>query len=494
VVAATQSRADLGGGASSSPSGSLSIVIDKDSPAPPTITSPRSGARVVGAEVAFAGTGESGGVADLYLDGLPACQTAVVDGAWSCSVRGVPDGSHTVLVIQRDAAGNYSTPSAPITVIFAARAATAPTVPSRPGHSAAPEPPAAPTPQTSAIRVPPATTPRDGPTDLGPSDNWGAPTRFGAAIPTVAVSVSAGNWLLAPLLAIAFILLVALPLRLLATALAGRIRVPSIQLTGRNRGRVPGSPREDPSNRVNPWLAGAVPLMAAAALIVIAGGVSDQLRYLRLSVAVALGLAILNAVGVAIATRLGARARGVSGRLQFLPILMLAAVLAAALSRGAGLHPPIVAGVLIGIGFAGGVSHRTRAIVNLVEIGAVTVLAAAAWLLRGSMGPVDGFWASFAGETLATIAFAGAGSVAVLVLPIASLPGRVLFDWSRPAWLGTVAVVALVGSVVVLGGAQASFPVVGSVIAAGSFAALSVAVWGWLRFVEPAGPPRRAER
>ena len=46
-------------------------------------------------------------------------------------------------------------------------------------------------------------------------------------------------------------------------------------------------------------------------------------------------------------------------------------------------------------------------------------------------------------------------------------------------------VVALFGAVVILGGGEASFPVTGAVLVACAFAALSVAVWGWLRFVDP---------
>jgi hypothetical protein len=34
---------------------------------------------------------------------------------------------------------------------------------------------------------------------------------------------------------------------------------------------------------------------------------------------------VLNVVGVAIATRLGSKAQGVSGRLRFVPLLLLAA-------------------------------------------------------------------------------------------------------------------------------------------------------------------------
>ena len=43
-----------------------------------------------------------------------------------------------------------------------------------------------------------------------------------------------------------------------------------------------------------------------------------------------------------------------------------------------------------------------------------------------------------------------------------------------------------------LGAGAASFPMIGAILAAASFAALSVAVWGWLRFVDPAAVEHRA--
>ena len=499
VLRATQSRADLGGGASSSLSDSLSLVVDRDTPPSAAITSPAAGTRVTTAEVTFSGTGEIAtpghhGTADLYVDNVPACQAAIVGGLWSCSVRGMPPGAHSLLVIQRDSAGNYGAPSVPIMVFFGVNAGsippapqaapTSPTSPESPGNPSqtpsAPPPSGAPSTPTPDHSTPVAPAPG------GPSDNWGTPTAFGAVIPTLASSVSPGSLLVALLLALVFIVLVALPLRLLSGALRGRIRLPSLQLTGRNHSRPRGSsPALTVAAPMNPWLAGAVPLAAAAGLILIAGGVDDQVRYLRLTAAVVLGLAVLNVVGVAISTRIASRGQAVSGRLRFVPLLMLAALFAALVSRVTDIHPPVIAGVLIGVGFTSTVGVRARAIVSLVEIGAATLLATVAWLFHGLFASASGFLAMFVEETLATIALAGFGSVVVLVLPIATLPGRTVFEWSRPAWFATIMVVALLGAVVILGAGEASFPIIGAVIVAGAFAALSVAVWGWLRFVDP---------
>ena len=506
VMRATQSRADLGGGASSSLSGSLSLVVDRDSPASAAITSPAAGSRVTTAEVTFSGIGEMAtlghhGIADLYVDNMPACQTAIVGGLWSCSVRGMPPGAHSLLVIQRDSAGNYGAPSVPITVFFGAKTGsippapqTAPSSPTSPESPGGPsQPPSAP-PQSEAPRTPtPDSSAPTAPPPSGGSDSWGTPTAFGALIPTLANSVSPGSLQVALLLALVFIVLVALPLRLLSGALRGRIRLPSLQFTGRNHSRPRGSsPAVAVGAPMNPWLAGAVPLAVAAGLILIAGGVDDQVRYLRLTAAVVLGLAVLNVVGVAISTRVASRGQAVSGRLRFVPLLLLAALCAALLSRATGIHPPVIAGVLIGVGFTSAVGARARAIVSLVEIGAVTLLATVAWLFHGLFASASGFLAMFVDETLATVALAGFGSVVVLVLPIATLPGHTVFEWSRPAWLATIMVVALFGAVVILGGGEASFPIIGAVLVACAFAALSVAVWGWLRFVDPAPAEARS--
>ena len=497
VVRAKQSRADLGSGAWSSLSGSLSVMVDRDAPSSAVITSPTAGSRVTGTEVTISGTGETAtgglaGIADLYLDNTPACQSAIVDGVFSCGVGGVVRGTHTLRVIQRDAAGNYSAPSLPITVYFGPKSGSlAPTSPIVPASPAPPATPGVPPSTVPPSTVPPSETPSPHASAPavppgGSTNNWGTPTAFGATLPTLSSSVSTDNLLLAPFLALAFVVLVALPLRLLAGAVRGRIRMPSIRFTGRNRSRATESPAATASRPLNPWLAGAIPLAAAAGLILVAGGVDDQVRYLRLSIAVVIGLGVLNVVGVAIATRLGSTSQRVSGRLRFVPLLLLAALLAAVLSRAIGIHPPVIAGVLIGVGFTHTIGARARAIVNLVEIGSVTALAAGAWLLHGLFGSAAGFWALLAAESLATIALAGLGSVVVLVLPIATLPGRAVFEWSRPAWLAAVTVAALFASVVILGGGAASFPMVGAILTASAFAALSVAVWGWLRFVDPA--------
>ncbi|MET4780856.1 hypothetical protein [Glaciihabitans sp. UYNi722] len=489
TVQASQSRADMGNGASSAASGTLDIVVDKEAPASPTITAPAAGSRVLDATVVFRGNGESGGTVDVYVDNSPVCSSSVSGGAWTCSYTGPPNGTHTMLAVQRDAAGNFSAPSAPSPIYFGPKGgATAPPKPTAPPSSQPPAQPPSATPTPSSPTVPAPTLPGSPPPagGSGPFSTWGTPTRLGASLPSVIDTVARGNWPMAPLLALGFILLVALPLRLMANALRGRIRKPSIRFMGRNQ---QAAPQPDDAPTVNPWLAGAVPLAVAAGVILFTGGINDQVRYLRLAAAVVLGLAILNVVGVAISTRLASGWQRVSGRLRFLPIMLLAALLAALLSRWTGIEPPVVAGALLGVGFAADIPAKPRAVVNLVEIGSVTLLAILAWFGRSWLGPVEGFWASFLAETLATIALAGFGSAVILLIPIAGLPGRAILEWSFSIWLGAIVIASVIAAGVILGGRNATFPIAGSLAVAGAFAAISLAVWAWFRFVEPSPTP-----
>jgi hypothetical protein len=483
TVTAHQAKNGIGG--PSIESNVQQVTVDKTRPAAPAVTSPRTNSRVVTQPVTFSGTGEARGFVNVYVDASPVCGASVdTAGHWSCTASGITNGAHAVQAIQSDLAGNFSDPSAPSKVYFGAKPATvvppAPEPPATQSPTPTPGQSASPTPVPPIPYVPGSGAP---PPSLQESlTNWGTPTAFGTKLPTLAETISHGNWLLAPLLALGFILLIALPLRMVASVLRGRIHIPRAQFTGRNR----AVPEPDDTPPPNPWLAGAIPLAIAAGFIVLAVGVNGEVRFLRLLAAVGIGLAILNLLGVAIATRVSSKLQGVSGRLRFLPLLLLAAGIVAVLSRWTGIEPPVLAGVLIGVGFTRMTPPRPRAIANLAEVGTITVVGVAAWLAYQALGPVHGFWANLSIEVLATLCLAGLDSAMILMLPLGRLPGRVVLEWSPVAWLVAMAAVATLGWVIVLGGSGARFPVIGSALLAGGFAAISLAVWAWMRYVEPA--------
>ncbi|MCU1402755.1 MAG: hypothetical protein JWM70_1079 [Microbacteriaceae bacterium] len=481
TVTAQQSKSGIGG--PSDQSAAQWVTVDKTRPAAPVVTFPKAGSRVLHQPITFSGTGEAMSFLNVYVDTIPVCGgSSNAAGVWTCTATGIADGVHAVQAIQADLAGNYSDPSAPIRVYFGQKATVASSAPPVTPTSPPPTPPAPqPTPSVPAQPFVPGSggTP---PTLHEALTNWGTPTLFGSFLPTVADTVSHGSWVRGPLLAIAFILLVALPLRMLATTFRGRFHRPRTRLTGRNQ----VIPRTDDTATRHPWLVGVVPLAAASGFILVSVGFNGEVRFVRLLVAVGAGLAILNVLCVAVVTRATSLAVRVSGRLKFLPMMLVAAAVSAILSRTTGLEPPVVTGVLIGVGFAGIIPARHRAIVNLAEVGSITVLAVLAWFTHSALGTVDGFWLTFSSETLATLCLAGLGSALILMLPVATLPGRVILEWSPVAWLVAIAVVATLTSVIVLGGSGTPFPVAGSLLVAGGFAALSLAAWSWVRFVEPA--------
>jgi hypothetical protein len=478
-VSARQSKLGIGGPDDlSEPSAAKTVTVDKVAPAAPAVTAPRAGSRVPTGPVRYAGTGENNGWVDAYVDGRIVCSASVTAGSWSCSASGIRPGTHYVQAIQRDVAGNYSSPSQKRRVFYGAKAAAAPpaVVPPAPSHSTTPTP----TPSVTPAPVPTTPLPTLPQQETPPvaGSSWGTPTNFGVTLSTPAQLLGGGHWPLVPLTAALFIALIALPLRLLATASRGRF--PSRpQLFGRNQAAT-ASARQ----RWSPQLTVAASVAAAAGLVVLATGVGAEVRYLRLMAAVVLALTVLNFVGVAVATRAACRAQRVAGRLRFLPLLLLAAALVAVLSRLAGFEPPWVAGVVIGMTFGAPLAARPRAMVNLAQLAAVAGLSVLAWVGHGALGPVTGFWGSFASETLAALCLSGVGSLVILSLPVGRLPGRVILEWSTPAWIATIAGSTALASSVTLGDGVVHFSAVSWLLGATAFAVVSVATWAWFRFVE----------
>jgi hypothetical protein len=477
-VSAQQSKIGIGQpGDLSEASAAKTVTVDKIAPAAPQVTSPRPGSRVATQPTGYAGIGETHAWVDAYVDGRIVCSASVVAGKWSCSAEGIRSGAHYVQAIQRDLAGNFSSPSERQRVFYGAKAAAAPpiVVPPAPSPSAPPTP----TPTETPAPVPSSPLPTlpepQPPASAG--SNWGTPTTFGVSLSTPAELFGGRNWPLIPLTAALFIALIALPLRLLATASRGRFPARP-QLFGRNQAAA-----AEVRGRWSPWLPGALSVAAAVGLVMLATGVGAEVRYLRLTAAVALALAVLNVVGVAVATRAASRVQQVAGRLRFLPLLLLAAALVAVITRAAGVEPPLIAGVVMGMTFGAPLAARARAMISLSELGAVAGLSILAWVAHGALGTVTGFWASFASESAAALCLSGVGSLVILSLPIARLPGRVILEWSRPAWIATTAASAALAAGVTLGAGVVNVPAMWVLVAA-AFAAVSVATWAWFRFVE----------
>ncbi|WP_166878312.1 hypothetical protein [Salinibacterium sp. ZJ450] len=471
-------------------SGPMTVIIDRTAPEPPVVTSPAAGTRIDAPAVTFAGTGESGGTVDVFVDQERFCSVTVVAGHWSCEVAGIPVGSHAIQALQRDAAGNYSSVSAPVTVAFGPAAATP-----RPGATKTPSPTVEPTPAPAPAPVPvpvpsetpDATEPPALPSDPSASDgplpgsNWGTPTWFGAEIPTFEQMLERGNWLIAPLLALAFILLFALPLRALYPLVADRLRW-RVRLTGRNQ--AVSADDDDDSPLVKPWVVVAGSIVGMAVLAALSGGIQPEPRYLRLVASIGLGLVILNGVGIALSSWLSGRWLGAQTWLRFVPGYLALAALAALASRVIGIEPPVILGIIIAATVPLAAPRLSRAMIGLAQLAVLTLLASGAWALGSGLGDVEGFWASVASETLAAICLAGFGSVVLLTLPIRALPGRLVYAWSKPVWAASTFAIVTLAALVLMPG-QVPL-IVGAFLLAAASGAVMLATWAWVRFVEPA--------
>lgn len=92
------------------------VAVDTSAPAVPELSAPLDGLLTNRAMPTFAGTGEPGARVDVRIvdpatSGLTTVGTALVatDGSWSLVPSSpLPDGTHSVLISQRDAAGNES--------------------------------------------------------------------------------------------------------------------------------------------------------------------------------------------------------------------------------------------------------------------------------------------------------------------------------------------------------------------------------------------------
>lgn len=501
---------------SSAVSGRVTIDVDRTAPAAPGITSPPSGASArAGETVAFGGTGESGAHVTLYATTSQGttvvCTADVAAGAWSCQ-GALPAGAYTLSALQRDDAGNVSGGSNAVALSVAGA-----TTPSKPSPTRTPSP----TP-TPAVPAPPAAGGGSGTGPLHPDTRGWIATPFSNASAPVVTAASLPGWMRSAGLAIAALLLLVLPARLLTAALARgradraeRERRRGVSVFGRNRPRsdvseasalfgaaarserVSGSGRSGAradttttsSGAPQPrWLAPVVGA-AAAVLVTLSTPLSDPGAYLRVLLAIGIAVTAVNAVwvlaGRGIAPHLGLPAP----RIVVRPELLVVVAVAAFGSRLLGLSPALLFALVLGLSMAPHAGRARRGRIASVQISAVAALGVLAWLAVGLLATPTGAFSAFLVELVNAIALIGIGSAAVMLLPLGALAGRAVAQWSRWLWGGLSLVVYTVLFALLLPVAslvERGVGVVAIVGVAAGFAAASVAVWLWERYVAPA--------
>jgi Tol biopolymer transport system component len=114
-------------GNTSATSAGVTITVDTQPPAAPTVTAPVDGAVIATTSLDVSGATEAGATVTVTVDGATAGVVATdAAGAWSLSVIGLADGAHAVSATAVDTVGNISAASAVTHVVVDT---TAPDVP-----------------------------------------------------------------------------------------------------------------------------------------------------------------------------------------------------------------------------------------------------------------------------------------------------------------------------------------------------------------------------
>ncbi|WP_370532064.1 hypothetical protein [Clavibacter sp. VKM Ac-2872] len=367
---------------------------------------------------------------------------------------------------------------------------------------------------------------------------WNAPTRFGTSLQPLPAAFTDGRGLLPLLLALGAVLLVTLPALLLRGALVARfggrhraaedvtplrfiVRGDAAALTTRaaaaaftdstattgqlrivpgllDSGPLPVPARREPEptllgarparepGRAGRWGAAAAALALAAALAALSLPVGSDPNAVRLFLAALVGLAVVNGVGVVAVASVAGRVGAGPARVRAVPALLVLSATAVLVSRAFGLAPPIVIGQVLGI-VADDRDDRSRARLALVQSGSLATLGLVAWILYGLVPAAGGMWPQLANELLSVITLAALSSAALALAPVSLVLGRSLLLRSLPLWaVVSVAVLTLAFAAVATTASGVPAEVwITALVMAGAFAAVSLAVWLWIRVVEP---------
>ncbi len=518
---ATGYRSDL----RSAVSAPRTLTLDRTVPAAPRILDPGAGDRVRTQPLVVSGSGEPRAVVTVAVDRSPVCiATVSADGTWACSTARsvVRPGAHSLTALQRDAAGNTSRSSTPVAVVVTV-ASAGPTATTGSG-TGTPGPTTGAGTTTGAASghgpdgsEPSGTGPAGGSSDgghdgsttggaaagssgsgpnagasggrgldwSGPAGDWSARTAYDQAVPTIQSVFSWRTVVIATAVAAGFLVLIAAPLAVVAGVARGRIRSPFAALLGRNRPRTGRSGAED---ALPTWVSVVSSVTIATLCTVLGTGISLEARYVRLAVAVAVGSALLTAAFV-LATRWAAgHDRHLVGH-RVSPVLVLAALVACALTRAGDLSPALVVGVVLvptgradlGTGpmrLGSEVAGRLRG--ATWRSAALLVLAVAGWGVHSVAGR-GGFWTSLVSDVAITLCVGGLGAAVVSLLPFTGSAGAALLAGARGRYAALVLVATALAAAVYSGSTGTHVAPAAWVVAVVLSIAAAVAARLWAR-------------
>jgi hypothetical protein len=280
-------------------------------------------------------------------------------------------------------------------------------------------------------------------------------------------------------LALALLFLVALPTELLNSSLSSN--------TSR-LGRVYGT-FDRAMTRAQDWLISRTHsrAIAAGALVVIVAiiygfvdpGFGFDIVSLRLVLSLAIAFFLLSFVASWISGIIIRRAWGAIGVVAMQPTIILFAIIGVIVARILEFSPGFLVGVAIGLELLQA-SKQVTARAVFVQIGVVTGLALAAWIVYSLFTPGNDFVGMLVEDTMVAVTAEGLTGALIAVFPLKFLDGRELWEVSKRLWAGAFLLVAVAFALLVLptaveGTDVADYGVWVAVFAV--FGAVSFAVW-----------------
>lgn len=250
-------------------------------------------------------------------------------------------------------------------------------------------------------------------------------------------------------LALALLFLVALPTELLNSSLSSN----SSRL-----GRVYGT-IDRAMTTAQDWLIRVTRSRAVAAgvLVVVVAiiygfvdpGFGLDVVSLRLVLALAIALFVLSFVASWISGVIIRRAWGAIGVVAMQPTIILFAVIGVIVARILEFSPGFLVGVAIGLELLQA-SKQVTARAVFVQIGVVTGLALAAWVVYSLFTPGDDFVGMLIDDTMVAITAEGLTGALIAVFPLKFLDGRDLWEVSKRLWAAAFLLVAVAFALLVL--------------------------------------------
>lgn len=278
----------------------------------------------------------------------------------------------------------------------------------------------------------------------------GAPSGItGTLAPLSVIAANPAAIAIAGGLALALLFLVALPTELLNSSLSS-----NTSRLGRAYGTVDGA-----MTKAKDWFIGVTRSRALAAavitvLVAIVYGFVDpgfgfDIVSLRLVLSLAIAFFLLSYVASWISGMIIRRAWGAIGVVEIQPSIILFAIVGVIVARILEFSPGFLVGLAIGLELLQA-SRKVSARAIFVQIGVVTGLALAAWVVYSFFTPGNDFLGMLVEDTLVATTAEGLTGALIAIVPLKFLDGHDLWAVSKRLWIASFLIVAVAFSLLVL--------------------------------------------